>query len=449
MVGDELFAGSINEDGAVEIRVDKPATDTALARIIRMVEEAQARRAPSEQWVERFAHYYTPAMILLAILIAIVPPLFMSAPWRDWFYQALVILVIACPCALVISTPVSIIAGLTAAARRGVLIKGGIHLEQTAHIRAIALDKTGTLTHGRPEVQSIVPMNGHTQTELLERAAALETHSNHPLADAIRRKAAEQKIRSPACEGFRDFKGRGVEARIDSRPFWLGSHRLLHEKNMETPEVHDRAETMEDAGHSVVIIGNDQHICGLVSIADTVRPEAAMMVQALKKAKIDQIVMLTGDNEGTARAIAAQAGVDDFRAELMPEDKLRIVEELNRRHGAVAMVGDGINDAPALAAAGLGIAMGAAGSDTAIETADIALMSDDLMKIPWLVRHGQRTLRIIRQNVTFSLLVKVVFMLLALTNMATLWMAIMADMGASLIVIFNGLRLLDSGNRAM
>ncbi|HBA82577.1 MAG TPA: cadmium-translocating P-type ATPase [Verrucomicrobia bacterium] len=447
--GDELFAGSINEDGAVQILVDKPAADTTLARIIRMVEQAQARRAPSEQWVERFAHYYTPAMILLALSIAILPPLLTSGSWHDWFYQALVLLVIACPCALVISTPVSIIAGLTAAARNGVLIKGGLHLEQAARVRAVAMDKTGTLTHGRPEVQRIVPLNQHTRQELMERAAALESHSSHPLADAIRRKAAEEGIRPPPCDHFKDFRGRGVEASIDGRPYWLGSHRLVHDKKMETPEIHAQAEVMEDAGHSVVAIGNDQHICGLISVADTLRPEATRAVQALKQEGIREVVMLTGDNEGTARAIARQTNIDRFMAELLPENKLQAIEELGRTYGSVAMVGDGINDAPALAAAHLSIAMGAAGSDAAIETADVALMSDDLMKIPWLIRHGKRTLRTIRQNVSFALAVKAVFMLLALANMATLWTAIMADMGASLIVIFNGLRLLSSPDRRL
>jgi Zn2+/Cd2+-exporting ATPase len=442
-VGDEVFAGSINEDGAIEFRATKPAGDTTLARIIRMVEEAQARRAPVEQWVEKFARRYTPAMIAVAILVAVVPPL-LGGAWGLWFYEALVILVIACPCALVISTPVSMVAALAAAARAGVLIKGGAFLEAAGRVRVFALDKTGTITHGRPEVQEIVPLNDHTPEELLERAASLEAHSGHPLARAILRRAAGGGILAPPAEDFRAIGGKGAEAVVYGRPFWLGSHRLLHEKNMETPDVHEKALSMEDAGHSVVVIGNDRHVCGLISIADTVRDQARHAVSALKEAGVAKVVMLTGDNRGTAEAVARSVGVDDVRAELLPEDKLRAVEGLVKEYGHVAMVGDGVNDAPALAAATLGIAMGAAGTDAAIETADIALMSDDLARIPWLVRHAQRTLRVIQQNIAFALGVKAVFMCLALAHRATLWMAIAADMGATLIVISNALRLLGA-----
>ncbi len=442
--GDEVFAGTINEDGAIEFRSSKPAADTTLSRIILMVEGAQSRRAPSEQWVEKFARYYTPAMILLAVLIAVIPPVLFGGAWGDWFYQALVILVIACPCALVISTPVSIVAALASAARAGVLIKGGAYLEAAAHLNAIAMDKTGTITHGKPEVQEVIPLNNHTRTELLERAAAMEAHSDHPLARAILRLAEKERIDVPQAEEFQAIKGKGASATIHGRPFWLGSHRLLHEKEMETSELHRQIEAMEDAGHSMVIIGNEEHVCGLISIADTIRGHAAAVIDELKKTGIQHVVMLTGDNQGTADAIAKTVGLDEVHAELLPEDKLKIVEELVRRYKHVAMVGDGINDAPALAAASLGIAMGAAGTDAAIETADIALMSDDLTRIPWLVHHAQRTLNIIRQNITFALGLKLVFMGLALANLATLWMAIAADMGASLIVIANALRLLQS-----
>jgi Cd2+/Zn2+-exporting ATPase len=412
-----------------------------------MVEGAQSRRAPSEQWVEKFARYYTPAMILLAVLIAVIPPVLLGGAWGDWFYQALVILVIACPCALVISTPVSIVAALASAARAGVLIKGGAYLEAAAHLNAIAMDKTGTITHGKPEVQEVIPLNNHTRTELLERAAAMEAHSDHPLARAILRLAEKERIDVPQAEEFQAIKGKGASATINGRSFWLGSHRLLHEKEMETSELHRQIEAMEDAGHSMVIIGNEEHVCGLISIADTIRGHAAAVIDELKKTGIQHVVMLTGDNQGTADAIAKTVGLDEVHAELLPEDKLKIVEELVRRYKHVAMVGDGINDAPALAAASLGIAMGAAGTDAAIETADIALMSDDLTRIPWLVHHAQRTLNIIRQNITFALGLKLVFMGLALANLATLWMAIAADMGASLIVIANALRLLRSSPR--
>ncbi|OGV38119.1 MAG: copper-translocating P-type ATPase [Lentisphaerae bacterium GWF2_49_21] len=443
--GDELFAGTINEHGSIEFRVTKPAADTTLARIIRMVEESQSRRAPIEQWVEKFARYYTPAVIVIAMLVAIVPPMF-GGEWNRWFYEALVMLVIACPCALVISTPVSIVAALTAASKVGVLIKGGAFLEAVGRVRVFALDKTGTLTTGLPEIQMIVPFNGHTQDELLARAAALETHSEHPLAKAVLRKAHHMgKITPLVAHDFRALKGRGAEAMIDGRLFWVGSHRLLHEKGIEESEVHEHAQRMEDAGHSVIAVGNDRHVCGLISVADSIRPEAPDLIRQLKVAGILHVVMLTGDNRGTAEAVGhAIGGIDEVRAELLPEDKMQAIQEIAQKHGSVAMVGDGINDAPALATATIGIAMGAAGTDAAIETADIALMSDDLSHLPWLVQHARRTLYIIRQNIMFALSVKAGFMVLALMQIATLWMAIAADTGASLLVIFNALRLLKS-----
>ncbi len=441
--GDEVFAGTINEDGAIEFQATKAASDTTLARIIRMVEEAQSRRAPVEQWIETFARYYTPTMIAVACLIAIVPPL-LGASWSRWFYEALVVLVIACPCALVISTPVSIVAALTAAARSGVLIKGGVFLEAVGQVKVFALDKTGTLTLGLPEVQEIVPLNGHTHSDLLARAAALEAHSEHPLAAAILRKARAEKVVPLQAQNFRAIKGRGAEATIDERLFWVGSHRLLQEKGVDDSEILDHAKRMEDAGHSVIAVGNDQHVCGLLSVADSIRPEATQLVQRLKSAGIRHIVMLTGDNQGTAEAVGRATGMDEVRAELLPEDKMVAIEEITRERGNVAMLGDGVNDAPALATASVGIAMGAAGTDAAIETADIALMSDNLTHLPWLVRHARRSLSIIRQNIVFALGVKAVFMTLALLHLATLWMAIAADMGASLVVIFNALRLLHT-----
>ncbi|MFZ3114742.1 MAG: heavy metal translocating P-type ATPase [Syntrophales bacterium] len=443
-VGDEVFAGTINEDGAIEFRVTKPASDTTLARIIRMVEEAQSRRAPSELWVEKFARYYTPAMILAAVAIAIVPPLASGGGWERWFYESLVLLVIACPCALVISTPVSIIAALASAARSGIIIKGGAFLEEAGRVKIVFLDKTGTLTYGRPEAQRIIPLNGHTEGELLDRAAALELHSRHPLARAIVSKAKQSERTLIPAEDYREFKGQGAQGTINGRTFWIGSHRMLHEKQLENAEMHAQADALEDAGHSVVVVGNDDHVCGFISVADSIRDNALSIVEDLKRAGVAKVIILTGDNRGTARAISEKIGADAFHAELLPEDKLKGIEEAKRRYGAVAMVGDGINDAPALAAATLGIAMAAAGTDAAIETADIALMTDDLSRLPWLIRHGHRTLNVIRQNIAFALSVKLLFMLLALANIATLWMAIAADMGASLLVIMNALRLLHS-----
>lgn len=444
--GDELFAGTINGDGAIELKTTHAAEDTTLARIIRMVEEAQSRRANSEQWVERFAYYYTPLMMGFAILIAVGPPLLGYGTWGSWLYQALVILVIACPCALVISTPVSIVAGLSAAARQGVLIKGGVYLEAPARIKIFAVDKTGTLTKGEPEVQHIIPWSGHNEQELLQLAAALESHSDHPLARAILRKAHAMDLSVEAAEQFQVVQGKGAEGTIGGRSFWIGSHRMMHEKIEEPPELHKQAEEFEHMGHSIIFIGNEEHVCGLISVADALRPGCKEALTALHEAGITKIVMLTGDNDGTARTIAKQSGVDEYKAELLPEDKTEYVTSLVLAYQHVVMVGDGVNDAPAMAAASLGIAMGAAGTDAAIETADIALMSDDLSKLGWLVHHSRRTLSIIRQNIGFALGLKLVFIALALWGVATLWMAIAADMGASLLVIFNGLRLLNTPN---
>ena len=443
--GDEVYAGTVNGEGVIEFEVDRRVEDTTLARIIHMVEEAESRRAPAEQWVEKFARYYTPAMMILAALMVVGPPLLGMGELTDWFYRGLVVLVIACPCALVISTPVSVVAGLTTAARHGVLIKGGVYLEAASRVRALALDKTGTLTRGSPEVQEIVPMSDHTPEELLATAAALEAHSEHPLARAILRRAEQEGVEPPQAEEFRAIKGKGAEARIGQKKFWIGSHRLMDEKGEETPQVHNKAEELEDAGHSVVALGNEEHVCGLISVADGLREGVGGVIRDLHDAGVRHITMLTGDNEGTARAVARAAGVENFRAELLPEDKVEEVEGLVEEYGHVAMVGDGINDAPAMARAGFGVAMGAMGTDAAIETADVALMADDLTKLPWLIQHSHRTLNTVKQNIIFALGVKGLFILLALMGVATLWMAIGADMGASLLVIFNGLRLLRGG----
>ncbi|NLF23253.1 MAG: heavy metal translocating P-type ATPase, partial [Lentisphaerae bacterium] len=377
--------------------------------------------------------------------LALLPPLIMGGGWGRWLYEALVLLVIACPCALVISTPVSIVAALSAAASAGVLVKGGVFLETAARIRVVALDKTGTLTHGHPAVQRIIPLHGSSEDEVLEVAAALEQHSGHPLARAILQAAAQRGRHPPAAESFTLVQGLGAEGRVRGRPCWVGSHRMLHERGLERAAVHRQLEAFEDAGHSVVVVGNETQVCGLIAVADTIRPGAAAVVQELRAAGIGRIALLTGDNRGTAQAVAQAVGIEDVRAELLPADKLRAVEELVRTAGPTAMIGDGINDAPALAAATLGIAMGTAGSEAAIETADIALMADDLSRVPWLMRHARRTLRIIRQNIVFALAVKAVFLILTLLDHGTLWMAIAADMGASLLVIFNALRLLRRG----
>ncbi|MFQ5733542.1 MAG: heavy metal translocating P-type ATPase [Planctomycetaceae bacterium] len=441
-VHSEVFAGTINGEGVLEVECTKPANDTTLAHIIRLVGEAQSRRSPSEKWVEKFARVYTPLVMALALCVLVIPPALFGGEWSDWLYRSLVLLVIACPCALVISTPVSVVAALAAAAHNGVLIKGGTYIEAPAHLTAIALDKTGTLTEGRPVVIDVVPLNEHSDVELLERAASLESHSNHPLADAIVTAARERDVTFPAAENFEIIPGKGAIGKFDGRPFWLGSHRYLEERGQETPDVHEKLEAMSQSGRTVVVVGQDEHVCGFITLADSLRPGVKRVLEDLHALGLRHIVMLTGDNEGTAMAIAGEAGIDEVHAELLPEDKVTAVESLVEKYEQVAMIGDGVNDAPALARSSLGIAMGAVGSDAAIETADIALMSDDLAKLPWLVRHSRRTLQIIRQNIGFSLAVKAVFVVLTFAGFASLWAAIAADMGASLLVIFNGLRLL-------
>jgi len=440
--GSPVYAGTINNEAILTFRVTKPAGETVLARIIRMVEEAENRRAPMEQWIERFARRYTPVMILLALGIAMLPPLVFRGGWGEWLDRALITLVIACPCALVISTPVGIIAGITAAARHGVLIKGGVHLEAAARLKAMALDKTGTLTRGDPSVQAIVPFNGFTAGEALALASGLETVSKHPLALAIRRSADAAGLRPPPVESLTSLPGKGARGVIGGKSFWIGSHRLLHEMNAESASIHDRILGMEDAGHSVVVVGTGASVVAVIGIADEVRPQASAMVTALRRAGIARIAMLTGDNEGTAAAISRLTGVDEYHAELLPGDKMRHVHRMTAEHGFTAMVGDGVNDAPAMAASSLGIAMGTAGSDTAIESADIALMTEDLLKIPWLIAHARRVMGTIRGNAFFAIGIKMLILALSFGGMASLWMAIAADTGATLMVVLWSLRLL-------
>ena len=440
--GAEVFAGSINGEGALQIRTARVAQDSTLARIIRLVRDAQAQRGEAEQWVERFARRYTPAVMLLALAFFVLPPVLGFGSWGDWFYRSLVLLVIACPCALVISTPVTIVAALASAARAGVLVKGGAYLELPSRLKAIAFDKTGTVTEGRLEVVKVVPLNGHSEIELLERAVALEVRSTHPLARAVLTYAQAQGIAAEPAETVLMQPGKGATGSIEGRPFWVGSHRYLEERGQETSDVHELLETLSRSGHSVVVVGNEQHVCGVIALSDRARANIPQVLDDLRRLGIRHLVMLTGDNRGTAEALNKSLHFDEVCAELMPQDKVTAMRGLAERFGIVAMVGDGVNDSPALATADLGIAMGAAGSDAAIETADIALMSDDLSRLPWLVRHSRRTVAVVRQNIGFSLLVKIVFVSLAFTGRATLWSAVAADMGASLLVIFNALRLL-------
>lgn len=439
--GSDVFAGTINGSGALEIEVTRVSGETTLAQIIRMVGEAQSRRAPSEQWVDRFALVYTPVIFGLAVAVAVIPPLF-GGSFSEWFYRALVLLVIGCPCALVISTPVSIVASLASAARNGVLVKGGAFIEAPGKVRVVAMDKTGTLTQGTPKVVEVRPLGTHTEEELLRAAVAIETHSDHPLARAIVEYAKTRNVTAPAASDVKAIDGRGVTALVDGKQYWLGSHRYLEELGQETPSVHDQLETMSAPGRTAVIVGTDDHVCGFFGLADAVRPESVEAIRQMRRQGVEHVVMLTGDNRATADNIARETGVDDVRAELLPADKVAAVEGLVKKYGTVAMIGDGVNDAPAMGRATIGIAMGAVGSDAAIEAADIALMSDDLSKLPWLIGHSRRTLAIIRQNVVLSLGVKMVFLALTMFGTASLWSAIAADMGVSLLVVANALRLL-------
>ena len=443
---DEVFAGTINGDGALEIEATQVAGDTVLARVVRLISDARAQRAPVERWVDRFAAIYTPVVLALAALIAIAPPLFAGGEWGAWVYRALVLLVIACPCALVISTPVTLVSALAAAARNGVLVKGAGHLEVLTRVRAVALDKTGTISEGRPRVAEIVALRG-SEDDALAVAASVESRSEHPLARAVVTAAEERGIAFEPAMDFKAIPGKGARASIVGPDgatvrVWVGSHPYLEELELETEAIHNRLEELAQGGRSVVVVGTDTELIALIALSDGLRSESQEALATLRAIGIDQLSLLTGDNRETAALVAEQCGIDDVRAELLPHDKVTAIEELLRDHEFVAMVGDGVNDAPALARASVGIAMGAAGTDAAIETADVALMADDLRKLPWLIQHSRRALNTVRVNVALSLGVKGAFMVLAALGHASLWAAITADMGASLLVTLNGLRLL-------
>ncbi len=438
--GMTVFAGSLNGQGSLEIRSTKPASDTTLARIIHAVEEAQASRAPTQTFVDRFARIYTPAVVGAAVLIAIIPPLLGLGEWGTWIYRALAMLVVACPCALVISTPVSIVSGLAGAARAGILIKGGAHLENAAVITTLCFDKTGTLTEGRPALTNVEPLGGRSETEVLRLALGVERYSEHPLAVAVLKHGKALGISPPEASNFEALIGRGARATIDGTTVYIGNHRLAGELGVYNESLTVTLNRFEREGKTAVLVMTNREALGVLAIADQLRPEAGRALESLKNAGIRHTIMLTGDNERTAQAVASQVGIDKYRAELLPDDKVRIVRELEAGGERVAFIGDGVNDAPALAAATIGVAMGVAGTDVALETADIALMGDDLTKLAVAIRLSRETLRIIRQNVWFSLAIKAVFLVLAVSGWATLWMAVAADMGASLIVVLNGLR---------
>ncbi|MFO0745734.1 MAG: heavy metal translocating P-type ATPase [Myxococcota bacterium] len=437
--GAAVFAGSVNGQGALEIEVTAGQADTTLARIARTIRAAQSQKAPTERFVDTFARWYTPIVVVLALLVAVIPPLVLSgATFGPWIYKALVLLVIACPCALVISTPVTVVSGLARAARMGILVKGGVHLEGAARLRCVAVDKTGTLTEGKPSLVDVIPLGDTTRDELVQSAASLEASSDHPIAHAV--VAAWSGPLLPLTEAW-SFVGRGVVGLGHGGGLTIGSNRFIEERGRSGPDIERALDRLEAQGKSVLIVWSDARVLGVLAVADRVRATSAEAIRHLHGQGL-AVAMLTGDNARTAAAVAAEVGIDEVLAGLLPEAKLAAVERLTREHGPVGMVGDGVNDAPAMARSALGFAMGAAGTDTALETADVALMQDDLRAVPDLIRLSRRTRRTLRVNIALAIGVKAVFFALALTSVATLWMAVLADMGASLLVAANGLRLL-------
>lgn len=441
--GDPLYAGSIVTDGVVEARVTAGAGDSTLARIATAIQAAQSQQAPTQRFVDRFANYYTPTVVVLAVLMALLGPLLVDGNWSRWLYEALVMLVIACPCALVVSTPVTVVSGLAAAARQGILVKGGVYLETGHRLRAIALDKTGTLTHGKPALTDAIPVNGVPVAQALLLAASLDEHSTHPVARAIVRGWRESQPDNSLLpvDDFRVLNGRGVRGVIAGEEWRLGNHRLIEEWGLCSPVLEQQLQALEQQGKTAIVLVSQAGPMAVFGVADTVRPESVQAVARLQAQGVDA-VMLTGDNEVTANVIAGQVGIHDTRGNLLPEDKQAIIAELQQRYGAVGMVGDGVNDAPALARADIGFAMGAAGTATALETADVAIMDDDTRKLAHFITLSSRTVAILKQNIALALGIKLLFMGLAFAGQATLWMAVFADMGASLLVVANGLRLL-------
>lgn len=439
--GDTVYAGTVNESGSLEVRVTRLSEDTTIARIIHLVEEAQEKKAPTQAFIDRFAAVYTPIVFILALLIMVAPPLAGFGTWSEWFYKGLALLVVACPCALVISTPVAIVSAIGNAARNGVLIKGGTFLEKAGAITAIAFDKTGTLTEGKPKVTQVIAL--HVDSDrLVSIAKTIEEHSTHPIAKAVISYADERNISAMKGSDFTAIAGKGATAVIDGIEYFAGKPKLFKEMGLSTAHIDERIDAMQNEGNTLVAIGTRDQILGLIAVADTVRDITVRSIEKLKQVGISEMVMLTGDNKGTAKKMAAETGVDRYFAELMPEDKVTAVKKLQDEGKQVAMVGDGINDAPALATADLGIAMGGAGTDTAMETADIVLMADNLEKLPHTIRLSRKALTIIKQNIWFSLITKLAALVLIFPGFLTLWMAVLSDTGAALIVILNSMRLL-------
>ncbi|MFJ7283892.1 heavy metal translocating P-type ATPase [Pseudomonas sp. NPDC099000] len=440
-VGDKVFAGTINQAGSLEYSVTAAANNSTLARIIHAVEQAQGARAPTQRFVDQFSKIYTPAVFLLALAVAVIPPLFMGAVWFDWIYRALVLLVVACPCALVISTPVTIVSGLAAAARKGILVKGGVYLEGGYKLDYLALDKTGTITHGKPVQTDYLSLDPTADAIAPAIAAALAGRSDHPVSLAIANAAVDKQFAPLVVDNFEALAGRGVRGDIDGQTYHLGNHRLVEDLGLCSPALEEKLFALEKQGKSVVLLLDKSGPLALFAVADTVKESSREAIQQLHELGI-KTLMLTGDNVHTAQAIAAQVGIDEAKGDLLPTDKLQAIEALYAQGHHVGMVGDGINDAPALARAEIGFAMAAAGTDTAIETADVALMDDDLRKIPAFIRLSRQTSSILKQNIALALVIKAIFLGVTFAGIATMWMAVFADMGVSLLVVFNGLRLL-------
>ncbi|MBH3446814.1 heavy metal translocating P-type ATPase [Pseudomonas moraviensis] len=440
-VGDKVFAGTINQAGSLEYTVTAAANNSTLARIIHAVEQAQGARAPTQRFVDQFSKIYTPAVFVFALAVAIIPPLFMGAAWFDWIYRALVLLVVACPCALVISTPVTIVSGLAAAARKGILVKGGVYLEGGFKLDYLALDKTGTITHGKPVQTDYLSLEPTADATAPAIAAALAGRSDHPVSLAIASAAVDKDFAALTVDNFAALGGRGVKGDINGQTYHLGNHRLVEELGLCSPQLEEKLFALEKQGKSVVLLLDSAGPLALFAVADTVKDTSREAIRQLHELGV-KTLMLTGDNVHTAQAIAAQVGIDEARGDLLPTDKLQAIEDLYKHGHRVGMVGDGINDAPALARAEIGFAMAAAGTDTAIETADVALMDDDLRKIPAFISLSRNTASILKQNIALALVIKAIFLAVTFAGLATMWMAVFADMGVSLLVVFNGLRLL-------
>lgn len=446
--GETVYTGTINQEGSLDVKVTKAFSDTKISQVIKMVEEAQEHKAVSQKFVDRFAEIYTPAVLVVAILTFLIPPAFFGGSWHDWLYKSLVLLVIACPCALVISTPVSIVSGLTALARRGVLVKGGVVLESLGKIKALAVDKTGTLTEGKLKVEKVITFNSFSEKQALEIARAMESHSTHPIAQAIVTYADEKITEKKIVDRFSTITGFGVEGIIEGHSYLLGNHRFAHDVGICTPDLENKLRELENEAYSIVIIGHKPHdnckgeVLCILALKDVIRKESKDAILELKASGVERVILLSGDNQKTVSSLTKDLPLDEAHGELLPEDKVKHIESLKTKYQSVAMIGDGVNDAPAMAKASIGIAMGFVGSDTAIETSDVTLMTDDLKQVSTAIKAGRRTLSIIQFNIVFALVTKAIFLVLTFLGYSNLWLAVAADTGAALLVILNSLRLL-------